>query len=1050
MLNVVKKWSFCFPLIGGWVVLNGVKVLSLAAILSLQMLPLHSRSLPDHPSGIGVEDGLKLYLERLKDAVIGRDTLTAGEMVVLLDSLAATRPGGDPVLLSDIHYYSGFYHLAFSRNYVRAADSFREALRLRSSADLFDRLYRQSRLNMGIALSEAGRYGEAEQELLALLERVRELDGAESPYIVSVYSSLSYLYLSTRRYSESIEVTTEGVRVAAIYTEELLPGLKINLLTNNGMAYSRQNDYSRALLYYERAYDHALERGEQNTNTFLNLLNSLMVVNNALGNQEAVTRYYRHALAAGPSINIESFLLLQHNYATFMAGRGIDNEALMLTRSNIEMAFSYYMPDSREYTDVLSRHTRLLTDLGAPSDEIESLYSEHLLPYCLNNRNDHVLIRDIYNSYSKFLLREGRLHQALGALQSALFPETFYDPPAEKNPPPGSRMLDRIGLQILADKAVVLRKLYNATGESDMLNRAIETNSFLVSLIETIRIDISEEESRLLLGDSYREVYNSIVADYHTLYRDGGDPVHFEMAFQYAERSKAAGLLVSLRGLRASRFLIPDSLSIAERNTKRELGAVREQITELSATLAPDDNRLVGLRAREFQLASERAALTELFEREYPEYYNAKYNREVASSDDVLRMTGRRGNYINYLVTDTTIYMFVINRSEKAFLALPFCDELRDVMGRFRELLVDPLGSDDMRADLYSYSVAGHKLYNFLFKPALGYLISDRVIISPDNILTYIPFEALLTSDKGTDAALYRALPFMVKEYEISYTYSATMYFEKGGSGRLLRNRVLAIAPEYKDSVTVQDILNPRTAEAREVLADLPYARREASYIVERYGGSLYLGSDALESVYKQRAPHYRILHLAMHTVINDCSPAYSRMVFSSGPDGNEDGLLNSYEIYTVPLKASLVVIPSCNTGEGRMRSGEGVMSLARGFINAGAGSVVMALWEVDDMHSTDVVLLLYDHLIKGTSKSRALQRAKADFIADSHQLQGHPYFWATLVLYGNDSPIFYARLVLPLMLTLPVLIVALVAVLILRARRRAGVASRAIRAGRR
>ena len=102
-----------------------------------------------------------------------------------------------------------------------------------------------------------------------------------------------------------------------------------------------------------------------------------------------------------------------------------------------------------------------------------------------------------------------------------------------------------------------------------------------------------------------------------------------------------------------------------------------------------------------------------------------------------------------------------------------------------------------------------------------------------------------------------------------------------------------------------------------------------------------------------------------------------------------------------------MVVLSSCNTGAGKLYSGEGILSLARGFIYSGSESVVMSMWEIEDRAGTDVVKLYYDNLKKGYSKSRSLRKSRIDFLKTADQLRSHPYFWSALVVYGDNSALF-------------------------------------------
>jgi CHAT domain-containing protein len=145
-----------------------------------------------------------------------------------------------------------------------------------------------------------------------------------------------------------------------------------------------------------------------------------------------------------------------------------------------------------------------------------------------------------------------------------------------------------------------------------------------------------------------------------------------------------------------------------------------------------------------------------------------------------------------------------------------------------------------------------------------------------------------------------------------------------------------------------------------------------------------------------------------MHTYLNDQNPMASAMIFTQTNDLPEDGLLNTYEVYGIPLKARMVVLSSCNTGTGMLSSGEGILSLARGFLYSGSQSVVMSMWEIEDQSGTDIVKMFYDNLLRGKSKSKALKNARTEYLKTASQLKSHPYFWSSLIVYGDNSPIYH------------------------------------------
>lgn len=337
-----------------------------------------------------------------------------------------------------------------------------------------------------------------------------------------------------------------------------------------------------------------------------------------------------------------------------------------------------------------------------------------------------------------------------------------------------------------------------------------------------------------------------------------------------------------------------------------------------------------------------------------------------------------------------------------------------------------PLPSDNARTAFEKYQSIGYELYKTLIDPVRKYLISDKLLISPDNILSYLPFEALPTFPESGEKISYRDLAYLMDDFDISYTYSATFMAESVKRDYSIGNKVIAFAPNYPEPIDIQSVLMNRQAEMG-VLSDLPYARQEAEYVSDITGGKLFENNEAKESVYKTESGKYDIIHLAMHTLLNDKDPMNSTLIFSHENDTIEDGFLKTYEVYGIPLKAKMVVLSSCNTGTGLFYSGEGILSLARGFIYSGSQSVVMSMWEIEDKSGTEIVKMFYKNLKEGYPKSLALKKARMDFLKNADQLRSHPYFWSTLVIYGNNSPLYYSRkLIITLVAVFVILILSI------------------------
>jgi len=162
----------------------------------------------------------------------------------------------------------------------------------------------------------------------------------------------------------------------------------------------------------------------------------------------------------------------------------------------------------------------------------------------------------------------------------------------------------------------------------------------------------------------------------------------------------------------------------------------------------------------------------------------------------------------------------------------------------------------------------------------------------------------------------------------------------------------------------------------------------------------------ATESNFREAVKQPAIFHLAMHSLSDSADTRYSYMMFEHGTDSLNDGKLYNYEISINRIKSPMVVLSACNSGTGTLYHGEGLMSLSRGFILAGASSVIKTAWEVNDEASAAIITRFYFHLSKGKPKDVAMQLAKLDYIKSSPPVYSNPYYWAAYEVLGDSSKI--------------------------------------------
>src|SRR6516164_10676086 len=126
----------------------------------------------------------------------------------------------------------------------------------------------------------------------------------------------------------------------------------------------------------------------------------------------------------------------------------------------------------------------------------------------------------------------------------------------------------------------------------------------------------------------------------------------------------------------------------------------------------------------------------------------------------------------------------------------------------------------------------------------------------------------------------------------------------------------------------------------------------------------LLMGPDASEAAFKaEPLANFKVIHLAVHSVAAPKYPERAALVLGSDPQNHDDGLLQAREITTLSLNADLVTLSACVTGTGKLEGEEGVNSLERAFLIAGAKTVVATLWGADDIFAPALIKAFYRHI---------------------------------------------------------------------------------------
>jgi CHAT domain-containing protein len=255
-------------------------------------------------------------------------------------------------------------------------------------------------------------------------------------------------------------------------------------------------------------------------------------------------------------------------------------------------------------------------------------------------------------------------------------------------------------------------------------------------------------------------------------------------------------------------------------------------------------------------------------------------------------------------------------------------------------------------------------------------------------------------------------LHYLINDYNISYDYSATLWKENQNAVKHNNNsKMIACAAAYPSvDSTLLGIRLPYYFNLRKSLKSLPAAQKEIAALSQNFEGNFLWNDSTNENYFKKNAENYGIIHLAMHGILEKKSPMLSSLAFTDNKDSLEDNFLQAYEISNLKLNADLVVLSACETGYGKFEQGEGVISLARSFMYAGASSLVVSLWQVNDASTSSIMIGYYSNLTNGIQKAEALRKAKLSYLENASGIYAHPAFWSPFIQLGNTKPIKLQR----------------------------------------
>jgi CHAT domain-containing protein/tetratricopeptide (TPR) repeat protein len=748
-------------------------------------------------------------------------------------------------------------------------------------------------------------------------------------------------------------------------------------LNNIGLYFWKIDDYSKALGYCERAL--AIAREIKNVQSENEALNNIGVFYKDIGDYDKALVYLDSALSIDRRAFGKDYISIDLcNIGTIYRKKGL----LSGGKEDARKALEYF---HKALDLIVEAHIKkpvihIYNNIGTVHSDLEN-YGEALKYFRLGlglaeEAKDKESIGQISNNMGNVYYKLGDYEESTKYFQKAI----------------------DLALEINAGKILweAFLDMANSFEKQGKLDEALDYFKRSISVIEKTRstLDLEELKARYLGAGRRLEPYQNLIDLLVRLQRADPAKGHGAEAFSYLEKAKARAFLDSLE---VAQIAISEGIDARLLNEEKRInndiaGLYKKLLTpDLAAGQKNDIDEKIKKCEDDYEKLKMEIRSTS------PAFADLKYP-DAVTLDEVRKNLADDGTtFISYAVGKDGSYGFAVSRAGLKIFPLPARKDLQAKVAAFLKVVSDKDASDFH---------PGRELYAELVRPGLDRR-TKRLVFVPDDILHFLPFETLVR-DEGSDR-------WLVQDFSVAYAPSLSSLREiivRGrANGKKPKKDLLAFGnPDY--GPVGADVFQDFYSSSAFRFFPLKYSGAEIARIAslfEKDREDVFLGDQASEqTLLKLDLSDYRIIHFAAHGLIDDHRPARSSIVLSLDPKSAQDGFVQVREIYNLKMRADLVGLSACQTGMGQFIRGEGIEGLNRAFFYAGASSVLMTLWSVNDQAGCELMERFYGRVRAAQSITDALRGAKLDMIGSP--ALAHPYYWAGYVAAGDAAKVIFPR----------------------------------------
>ena len=906
----------------------------------------------------------------------------------------------------------------------------------------------------GKILMKIGRFEEAEEHFYLAIEDINKKSKIDSSLLAHCFHDLGYTYLysngdSTVSYARkaialfnSINNSNEKEHAASLqllgfiymYKSETDSSLKYfdyakkilladsstelsavgDLYQNYAMLFFRQDNFEKALPYYEKSLQLNIQAKGKESESVIHQYNNLAICLMNLKQyeraikflkkaQELIVKYYtinnyRSGIVFG---NIGKCFLYMNRY----------QEALLYLKASLKQRIAHRGPmDMMVANDYISIGRCYLSE-----DSLDLATEAYEQAYQIIRQNPESVATNYIRISTLHGL--GTLNIELGKIQTAidfLIKALSYYGSIHFNE------ISSLQLDIKPNVFEILQTLglayYQKYLQTAILGDLQKASNFYNHAIKVL------DKKQL----SYPEIVSKqrYAADMKYLMEPGIEINHhlFQLTDSTCYLQRAYDIIGRLRNILLSEAIDTDmdftmsfqNLIFKERNLKSKIVDLELALNSLKLT-----ESLKKLKENLFITKEAYYSILDSIQTTNPEYYQIKFANEVLSIDSIqklLQVSNQPKMIIEYFVGNEHLFIFSFSPNHRSLHKKSYAELGEQINNEldFNQYLFDflkqiNLPTKDINTDILSHFLnTNTKLSKFLLPDIPDILNAhENIIVIPDRSLGYLPFELLISPPRSVQSTeKFRNLPYWLFSKTIQYEYASTNFLNQTKSQKP-KKLYLGMAPFAKN---VKHNLAIDNEIFRDKIFPIPNSYFEVQSAAKNFHGDVFFNHQATKSYFTEESKNYRIIHLATHALVDFNKPVYESGILFRIPEpitSEKDYFLTLGELSQLNLTADLAILSGCNTGSGYLQPGEGIVSVGRYFRYAGCSNLVVNLWKAHDYANKEIITSFVKKIKQGECKAEALRAAKVEFLVETeNEAYTHPFYWASLVLIGDNQPI--------------------------------------------